>query len=409
MTLLVPVRPAGLWPAVARSLSAGISGGIRLDLSDKKKKKRKLLPKDAFSRKPCPKTVHLIDEDSIHCISKAICPDPQHESAHIVECSAGPGFLTKQLLESGIKQVHVFECEDNDYVSMLEKLSKQYEGRVSLHLRSHYVADFVRDLRFGLANILPENSDIISYRDKWKEEPPVKSFIPLPPFTDKEALHAAVSDLCRREGLFGSGRSQLTLLISYFPVCLMLATPQFNPSYYGYLSVMAQSLFDVEIGQKIPLRSIIPLIVRRRVIVPDGPFMDTKNLFLVSMTPKASLVDDIPIEFWGDYRFFVRQAMYRKSGHVIPFFEKYFPNCGIRLIRIGIPLYSRFSELTPGDFVTIFNEFISWPEYSTSTFKMASASFAEEVDTDEEEEEVDKVTDGSEVSGSEKLVSDVFA
>jgi phospholipid N-methyltransferase len=353
----------------------------------------------------------VIDGECIDCISRNLCPDPHRETAHIIECSAGPGYLTKKLLESGVRQLHVFEHEDMDYLSMLRKVCKQYEDRVSLHLTSHYIIDYVRDMRAGIANIVTESLDNATYKRNWPLTPVIKSFVPLPPFTDKEMIAAILNDLCRRDGLFAAGRTQFLLLVSFYPLCEMKANALSYSAYYGYKSVMAQSMFDVEVIQTVPLCGMIPLIRRTRINTPEDPLMDTRSLYLIKMTPKVNLINDIPMELWSDYRFLVKQAMARKSGHVIPFFEKYFPNNGTRLIRIGVPLYSRFSELNAPDFMRIFNEITSWPEYSSSTFKMASASFSEECDEDEEDEdeEAGKVMDGTDGSGGEKLVTDVFA
>lgn len=398
------LRLDALLKPFGRSFSSDALRPMLSELRKRKKHQRKLLAKDAFTHSTCPHVVHLIDGEIIDYISKTLCPDPEKETAHIVECSAGPGFLTEKLLESGVRHVHVFEHEEMDYLSMLQSLAKQHEGRVSLHLTSDIAIDFARDLRLGLATIVPEVSDVMAYKSRWRDGLRIKSFLPVPPFTDKDTVSAAISDLCRRDGMFGCGRMQLLLLLSFHPVVIITAD-QHSP-YYGFLSIMSQSMFDVEVGQKVPLHGVIPVIKGKRVTPVDNPLMDMKSLYVVSMTPKSSLVDDIPVELWGDYRFFVRQATFRKSGHVIPFFEKYFPGCGIRLIRSGVPLYSRFSEFDPNDFVRVFNECISWPEYSSSTFKMASSSFADEVE--EEEEEPDRA-DEAEGSGGEKLVSDVFA
>ncbi|KAG8233050.1 hypothetical protein J437_LFUL004271 [Ladona fulva] len=42
--------------------------------------------------------------------------------------------------------------------------------------------------------------------------------------------------------------------------------------------------------------------------------------------------------------------------------------CGPRLIVKGFTIFTQFGELSPSEILSVFQEFISWPEYSTSSF-----------------------------------------
>lgn len=346
-----------------------------------------------------------MDSECIELISKSLCPDPGEEKSQIVECCPGPGFLTQHLLHSGLPHIHLFEHHDSDYMPLLDKLVAQHKDRVSLKTSPHPIADFARDLRIGLDEILKRSPD--EFESRWREEPPVKIFLPAPVVVDRTYVNLLIMDLSRRDGVFAPGRCQIFLMTTYFPLSVITADPSENQAYFGYNSVMVQSMFDVEVKGCFPLQACVPLIRRTRKLAPESPHLDINKLYLYTLTPKAALIDLIPIDYWNDYRFFVRQAMCRKTGYVIPFLEKYFPSCGSRLIETGVPLYSRFVDLTAEDFVRIFNECTNWPEYNTSTFKMASASFADE--SDDEEEGGDHLVNVSEDLGGQKLVSDVFA
>lgn len=354
------------------------------------KSQRKLSAKEAFSARKCPKALHLIDDEGIELVRRVLTADqqPSEPATVIVECSPGPGFLTQRLLASvGVKRLHLLEHHDSDYLPMLHEMVQQHQHKLSLSVNSHFVVDFVRHLRVSISELVSSSCEQSDSEQVWREEAlPVKVFLPLPPFTDRAAVSSLVHDLCRRDGLFPL-RCQFFLLLSFEPVCQMTACKAINSAYFGFLSIMMQSLFDVQVLGKMPLQATVPQVVRSRVNRPDSYFVDAKSLFLVRVTPKASLASLIPMPFWSDYRFFVRQAMFRKTGHVIPFFERYFPSSGARLIKIGVPLYSRFLDMEPTDFVRIFNECSAWPEYNTSTFRIASASFADETETDGEDED----------------------
>lgn len=50
-------------------------------------------------------------------------------------------------------------------------------------------------------------------------------------------------------------------------------------------------------------------------------------------------------------------------------FRKWIPDCGPRLIKNGLSIFTKFGELSPQEIVHIFNQFSSWPEYELSAFK----------------------------------------
>lgn len=64
--------------------------------------------------------------------------------------------------------------------------------------------------------------------------------------------------------------------------------------------------------------------------------------------------------------------------------RKWVPNCGPSIIRQGIPLFTRFGDLSPEQLFNLFINFTKWPEYEESTFKLAVNSATVDFDVDED-------------------------
>ena len=345
--------------------------------------------KDVFSPSTAPSALYLIDDDCLRLVVKKMCPDPMNETAKIIECSPGPAFLTKKLISAGVPHVHLIENRDCDYLTLVNDLVAKHPNRLTLRVTDEHFVDFVRDLRLLMPNLSAEYASGV--KPNWKNtEIQAKIFVSLPPFVDGNFLKSIFRDLCSQTGIFAAGRTQIFVVLPFEFLVKMMADPVKRQQYYNYQSVMAQSMFDVELIDKFPVSAFVPKIAknrRKKVFDVSDSLIDANNLFFISIVPKATVFNDVPPEFWEDYRFFVQQAMLRKTGFVLQFFEKYFPNCGTRLIRIGIPLYTRFNEMHPSDFLKVFNECLLWPDYNSSTFRMAAASCMDMEHEDEDEED----------------------
>lgn len=53
------------------------------------------------------------------------------------------------------------------------------------------------------------------------------------------------------------------------------------------------------------------------------------------------------------------------------------PGCGVRLITRGYTIYTDCGSLTPDEYLEIFLEFTSWPEFRSSSFILSAESFLE--------------------------------
>lgn len=68
--------------------------------------------------------------------------------------------------------------------------------------------------------------------------------------------------------------------------------------------------------------------------------------------------------------------------------RKWFPNCGPQLIKMGIPVFKYFGDLTPQEMLHLFLHFYNTPDYGESTFKTMSNAYRHLIDEGEDEETV---------------------
>lgn len=69
--------------------------------------------------------------------------------------------------------------------------------------------------------------------------------------------------------------------------------------------------------------------------------------------------------------------------------RNWIPDCGIRLIKMGFTIFTRFGDLEPHEFLQLFQEFSSWPEYPTCSFRLAMSKTKHLFDELSEQEDED--------------------
>lgn len=70
------------------------------------------------------------------------------------------------------------------------------------------------------------------------------------------------------------------------------------------------------------------------------------------------------------YDLFIRHVMSSPSGKVAHTLEKWTPGIGIRLIRQGIPLFTRFNQLSKQEFERVFFTFLEFAPTNSPVWLM---------------------------------------
>lgn len=75
------------------------------------------------------------------------------------------------------------------------------------------------------------------------------------------------------------------------------------------------------------------------------------------------------------YDLFIRHVMTSPKAQVAHSLEKWTPGIGIRLIRQGISLFTRFSELSKEEFERVFFTFVEFAPVDSSIWVMMGGNY----------------------------------
>ncbi|KAH7972803.1 hypothetical protein HPB52_017304 [Rhipicephalus sanguineus] len=269
----------------------------------------------------------------------------------VLEANAGPGLLSRRLVEAGriTSRMRMFEHRQ----CFLPKLRF-----VIVSLRGGFVRFEGADKDEGAVGAIAVNGE--SARRKAQHETARNS-------VDDEAPEAVlVASLSRvREvgflryvlhqlpmgtSLFALGRLAFLLFLSHTEAAHITASRGSNFRHYRDVSILYQLFFHVDVLGQAPLH-------------------------LVRLVPRSDLWDlaGSP-ERLHELVFFVRQNMVRRTAYVLPCLEKWIPGCGPRLLREGATrVFERMGDLSPERMLRLFQLFSALPEYSQSAFTAAVA------------------------------------
>ncbi|PVD26667.1 hypothetical protein C0Q70_14345 [Pomacea canaliculata] len=91
--------------------------------------------------------------------------------------------------------------------------------------------------------------------------------------------------------------------------------------------------------------------------------------YLIRLTPHSNVYDIIALSEVETFLNFLRQMMSKRTQRLIIRMEELVPNCGIRLIAAGHTMIEQTGDLSPYNFLQIFKEMKTWPEYDGSPMK----------------------------------------
>nr|XP_037274038.1 dimethyladenosine transferase 2, mitochondrial-like isoform X2 [Rhipicephalus microplus] len=138
---------------------------------------------------------------------------------------------------------------------------------------------------------------------------------------------------------------------------------------------MGTSLFALGRLAFLLFLSHIEAAVSRELFLPARGAKTQAPLHLLRLVPRSDLwnLAGGP-ERLHELVFFVRQNMVRRTAYVLPCLEKWIPGCGPRLLREGATrVFERMGDLSPERMLRLFQLFSALPEYTQSAFTAAVA------------------------------------
>ncbi|XP_054258110.1 dimethyladenosine transferase 2, mitochondrial [Macrosteles quadrilineatus] len=335
---------------------------------------KNFLPASYLFQKPAMKDklrIFLIDKEVACDIMKKLQAHLETYSGHVIEIGAGAGVLTEELLKTQLQNLRIYE-PDSDLYDHLKKL-------IELHKSS---ARLIKADLQHLGNII--KSDALTNGDKmrmifdglpslnWEDEPAVKVIGAMP--NERFIAHIMLS-ITLQTGLCQLGRPELFLM---FPADIYekLTSNPSNQKNYRSNCVAFQVLFDHEELARLPEKAFVPWCANPRSKNKSKENKEASdNVCLVRITPKRDLLQRISPDLLRNFLYFVKFMMRKQSASLIDLMERWVPGCGVRLITRGYTIYTDCGSLTPDEYLEIFLEFTSWPEFSSSSFILSAESF----------------------------------
>lgn len=273
----------------------------------------------------------------------------------VLEANAGPGLLSRHLIEAGrvASRMRLFEHRQC-FLPQLRAQVATWPTRLELVeadlLRMHNREEQL------LAGITPH---------PWTHEPEAVLVASLSRVREVGFLRYVLHQLPLGTSLFALGRLAFLLFLSHTEAAHITAARGSNFRHYRDVSILYQLFFHIDVlGQ-----------VSRDLFLPPRGGKTQAPLQLLRLVPRSDLWDlaGSP-ERLHELVFFVRQNMVRRTAYVLPCLEKWIPGCGPRLLREGATrVFERMGDLSPERMLRLFLLFSALPEYSQSAFTAAVA------------------------------------
>lgn len=336
--------------------------------------------------------IHVLHSGVAERIVKLLGDDITKNDVTVFEINPGPGILTRALLRSGVHKLRLFET-NSEFLSRLAELQEVHGDRLELMEADVFtLSKLVFRDKIALHNNVDNIFSGIQAKSWDDARPPIIMFGILPSSKESVFMRFLPVALSSLQALYSYGRVQLVLFISHKEYQCMTATPSDGFLKYRSFSILCQLFFNVELLCKEPLHNFSPC--------PKKPSLkkthyDSENLYMVRITPKKDLFSLVATpEQLQELYFFVKQNTYKRKGFVISKLETWIPNCGVRLIKNGFTIFTRFGDLTPEEILKLFQEFSSWDEYPQCSFRLAMMKVKHEIDEiassdDEVDDELD--------------------
>ncbi|EFA74579.1 Dimethyladenosine transferase [Heterostelium album PN500] len=247
----------------------------------------------------------------------------------VIEVGAGPGGLTRSLLNSGAKKVIAVEM-DRRFIPALKMLEDASDGRLSV------VMGDMKDV--NEAEILKQFGAVPT---DWDKPSKVKIIGNLPFNVGTHLMLKWIRQIKPREGLFEFGRVPMILMFQKELADRIIAPVSSHE--YGRLAVMIQQECDSKVVYDLPGKVFVP-----------PPKVDASVVYI---EPKVKPIGDLKSKEYLEY---VCRELFTQKRKTLGNAIKCLGNGAESLIE-GIDPTKRPQNLTVEELVKISNRFNDWP------------------------------------------------
>lgn len=317
------------------------------------------IPRKYFKLKACADHLYLIDPDVAEDSVGLILPDIKNRK-YIAETNAGLGLITKQLIDNGIKKVHMYETCPL-FREQLNKLVAENKN-VKLNDKDLFKMDLYKYLDTKKNDyIIPTILEQIP-KTRWKGKPSITIIGAMP---NLKFIIYLITSLATQTGLMTHGRIELFAYMRPKDYLSLTATPNNGLTFYRSVSILFQSFFSAKLIGKYPRNVFLPL---RTAVKKSSSNIDKDFLYFVHVETRK----DLPLSFEEILPFYhyVSRFYGRGKNRVVPTIESWVPGCGSSVVCSGeIGIFTEFGELNPEQILQVYQNIAMHPSYSVSSFK----------------------------------------
>ncbi|XP_049954047.1 dimethyladenosine transferase 2, mitochondrial [Schistocerca serialis cubense] len=318
-------------------------------------------------RRKIPEALYLVDDDVADEIVTAINKEVESLNSPIIEANPGLGLITKRLLNCGAQNLQLYESSA-EFKARLQAIEEENRSRVTL-----YSADILDLAKFKFQDKMDSGSRVETIIKRvparsWNDEIAFRVVGVLPSFGFLKYL--MLSHILQ-SGLMLQGRPELYVVISPTLYHHLTCNSKASYRYYRSTTVIFQLIFEAMLLSKVPRKAFFPWITRNmgKKKLDEFKAAEEEYMYLVKIVACKDFFEKVvPVEHLQPLWYFLRTHMMSRRNRIVPQLEQWIPGCGPRLIIKGRSIFDQFGDLNPPELLSLFKEFISWPEFYQSNF-----------------------------------------
>ncbi|XP_021934048.1 dimethyladenosine transferase 2, mitochondrial isoform X2 [Zootermopsis nevadensis] len=351
-------------------------------------------------RKVAPDALYTVDRDVAKNLVDQIAQDIVKGGAPVFEVNPGLGFISRGLLAAGIQRLWLCESAVS-FAQQMKELQNEFPERVKVLNKDLFML-----AKLAYQDNMDGGSRVQSLfhgvpKAEWEDDPVMKIIGVLPSLS---FIKHVIQSHVFQTGIIAYGRPEFYFIMSPAQYFYLTCRPGDGYFFYRSTSILFQLIFEWNLLEKLPRTGFLPWEAKHSIKkwskLVKVQTIDPDFMYLVKIVPRRDFFRTVvSADQLQPLWFFVRHHLRSRKNRVIPQLEKWIPGCGPRIIMDGMTIFTEFGDLTPQEILSVFQKFVSWPEYpecpflasmETTFMKMESATYNIEKDSDDEIEEVDE-------------------
>uniref|UniRef100_A0A0A9W2A9 Dimethyladenosine transferase 2, mitochondrial n=1 Tax=Lygus hesperus TaxID=30085 RepID=A0A0A9W2A9_LYGHE len=350
-------------------------------------------------RSAVPSGVYCMSESAAETVFSSI-KGHLNPDTPIIELYPGLGILTSHLLTLNPKRILAYES-DSYFKSVMDSIALENLDVLQVH-KAHFMrlwSDDHKDKLDGGDRVAKLISGV--EKKEWESDP-VAQIIGVA--ANPRYFQFFVNCVAFQCGIMSYGRMELYLTVPpeiFWNInCEAASLPMMYSKY-----LLFNIFFDYELLCEVDGKCFVPWFKRdgKTAFLKDFE-VNRENFCVMKAVPKRDLLKVVPPHLLTSLWFFTYQGTTTTRNKVIPYLEKWVPDCGPLFISKGLTVFTDFRDLKCHELLDVFLTFVSLPGFEDSTFHAALESFLYKSEDEGLDDEMDLATSGS--SGSENVATE---